>query len=184
MAAPPTLETARLILRPVGMADAPAVQRLFPQWDVVRYLDAGVPWPYPDNGAERHLRDLVLPRTERGEGWCWAIRPKSAPQPLIGLVDLRLGEDDNRGFWLDPAWRRRGLMREAADAVTDYWFDVLRQPVLRVPKATENEASRRISARQGMRVIETGERDYVGGRLPYELWEITAREWRARRTGA
>jgi [ribosomal protein S5]-alanine N-acetyltransferase len=35
-------------------------------------------------------------------------------------------------------------MSEAAEVVTDYWFDVLKFPVLRVPKATENIASRRI----------------------------------------
>jgi ribosomal-protein-alanine N-acetyltransferase len=29
-----------------------------------------------------------------------------------------------------------------------------------------------------MRVIATLERDYVCGRLPAELWEITAEEWR------
>gem|GEM_PF-4771929 len=48
----PTLETARLALRPVEMADAPAIQRLFPQWEIVRHLNAGVPWPYPEDGAE------------------------------------------------------------------------------------------------------------------------------------
>lgn len=31
-----------------------------------------------------------------------------------------------------------------------------------------------------MRVVAVGERDYVGGRLPTEVWEITAEEWRAR----
>ena len=72
-------------------------------------------------------------------------------------------------------------MSEACDAVTDFWFDVLRFPRLRVPKAIANEASRRISQKQGMRVVETGERDYVCGRLPSEVWEITAEEWRARR---
>jgi hypothetical protein len=34
-----------------------------------------------------------------------------------------------------------------------------------------------------MRVIATVERDYVCGRLPAEIWEITAEEWRARRSG-
>jgi ribosomal-protein-alanine N-acetyltransferase len=33
-----------------------------------------------------------------------------------------------------------------------------------------------------MRVIAAGERDYVSGRLPSETWEITAREWRARKS--
>jgi [ribosomal protein S5]-alanine N-acetyltransferase len=75
-------------------------------------------------------------------------------------------------------------MTEACEAVTDYWFDVLRFPVLRAPKAIANEASRRISAKQGMRVISTEDRDYVSGRLPSEIWEITAEEWRARRSRA
>jgi RimJ/RimL family protein N-acetyltransferase len=58
--------------------------------------------------------------------------------------------------------------------------------VLRVPKAIANTASRRISEKQGMRVIEIVERDYVCGRLPAETGEITAEEWRRRteRTGS
>ena len=72
-------------------------------------------------------------------------------------------------------------MSEACEVVTDYWFNVLKFPVLRAPKAIANTASRRISEKQGMRVIATLERDYVSGRLPAEIWEITADEWRARR---
>ena len=44
-------------------------------------------------------------------------------------------------------------MTEASDAVTDFWFNTLKFPVLRVPKAIANTASRRISEKQGMRVI-------------------------------
>jgi hypothetical protein len=33
-----------------------------------------------------------------------------------------------------------------------------------------------------MRVIATEERDYVSGRLLTEIWEITADEWREKRT--
>ena len=72
-------------------------------------------------------------------------------------------------------------MTEACDVVTDYWFNVLKFPRLRVTKAIVNEASRRISARQGMRVIATEERGYVSGRLMTEIWEITAEEWNARK---
>jgi len=64
--------------------------------------------------------------------------------------------------------------------VTGYWFDVLGFPVLRVPKAVANTASRRISEKTGMRVIATDFQDYVSGRWPTELWEITAEEWRQR----
>jgi RimJ/RimL family protein N-acetyltransferase len=72
-------------------------------------------------------------------------------------------------------------MTEAAEDTTDYWFGTLGQPVLRIFKAVENEASRRISLTQGMRCVATAEKDYVCGRLLSEVWEITAEEWRVRR---
>jgi ribosomal-protein-alanine N-acetyltransferase len=53
---------------------------------------------------------------------------------------------------------------------------------LRAPKAIANEGSRRISEKQGMRIVSTGESDYVCGRLPSEIWGITAEEWRARKS--
>jgi RimJ/RimL family protein N-acetyltransferase len=117
---------------------------------------------------------------ERGEAWHWTLRLRNHPEQIIGAISLIKGESDNRGFWLDPRYQRQGLMTEAADAVTDFWFDQLGFEVLRVPKATANIASRRISVKQGMRLVGTGERDYVSGRLPAEIWEITAEEWRAR----
>jgi RimJ/RimL family protein N-acetyltransferase len=101
----PILETDRLVLRPLELADAEQVQTLFPCWEVVQFLT------------------------------------------------------------------------EACDAVTDFWFGTLGFPVLRVSKAIANTASRRISLKQGMRVVEIVERDYVCGRLPAEVWELPANEW-------
>jgi [ribosomal protein S5]-alanine N-acetyltransferase len=179
MADYPPLETERLILLPLSMDDEPAIQRVFPQWEIVRHLNARVPWPYPDDGAEIFLRDL-MPQIEAGTHWCWTIRPKAEPDQLIGLIELRDEERENRGFWLDPAFHGQGLMSEASAAVTDYWFDVLGRPVLAMSKAAENGASRAISVRQGMRMVGTFEKDYVSGRFLSEIWEITAEEWRAR----
>jgi ribosomal-protein-alanine N-acetyltransferase len=48
----PTLETRRLILRPLEIADADEVQILFPHWEIVRYLNNRVPWPYPPDGVD------------------------------------------------------------------------------------------------------------------------------------
>ena len=89
------------------------------------------------------------------------------------------GEEDNRGFWLGVPWQGQGLMSEACIWVNDFWFETLGFPVLRVPKAAANLASSRISQKQGMRLVGVNEKDYVCGRLPSELWEITAEEWRA-----
>jgi RimJ/RimL family protein N-acetyltransferase len=89
--------------------------------------------------------------------------------------------NDNRGFWLGLPWQGQGLMTEATTAVTDFWFNTLGLPEMRVAKAAANTASRRISQKNGMRMIATEERDYVSGRLPTEIWSITAEEWRRHR---
>ena len=176
----PTLQTPRLTLRRLELADAEQVQTLFPKWEIVRYLTAQVPWPYPKDGAFQFYRDIALPAMERGDAWHWMLTFKNAPGQVIGSIGLMKNQDANRGFWLGLPWQRRGLMTEACKAVTDYWFNTLKFPVLRVPKAIANTASRRISEREGMRVVAVEERNYVCGRLPTEIWEITAEEWRAR----
>ncbi len=176
----PPLGTPRLLLRPLGLSDAGQIQIVFPQWEIVRHLAARVPWPYPSDGALTFVRDASLPAIARGEAWKWTLRLKSDPVRIIGGIDLQKSEDDNRGFWLDPAFHRQGLMTEAANAATAFWFDVLQFPILRTSKAAANIASRRISEKQGMRVVGVTERDYVSGRLPAEVWEITAEEWRKR----
>jgi ribosomal-protein-alanine N-acetyltransferase len=181
MPATPSLETARLVLRPIELADAEQLQRAFPQWEIVRHLAARVPWPYPPDGAIAFVRDVALPSVARGDTWSWTLRLKSDPARIVGGIDLHTNENDNRGFWLVPELHGRGLMTEAADAATDFWFEALQFPALRTSKAASNIASRRISEKQGMRLVATAERDYVSGRMPSEIWEITAVEWRTQK---
>jgi RimJ/RimL family protein N-acetyltransferase len=173
------LETARLLLRPLELADAEQVQPLFAQWEIVRFLNRRFPWPYPPDGALTYCRDVAIPAMERGEQWHWSLRLKSNPGQLIGSIALMQG-DNNRGFWLGIPWQGQGLMSEAVYVVTDYWFNVLKFPTLRVPKAALNLASRRISEKQGMRLVALEDREYTCGLLRTEIWEITAEEWNAR----
>jgi ribosomal-protein-alanine N-acetyltransferase len=176
-----SLETSRLLLRPWELADAEQAQVLFPQWEIVRYLNKVVPWPYPPDGARAWFLNVALPAMERGEEWHWTLRLKGSPANMIGSIDLRRKENQNRAFWLGLPWQGHGFMTEACEAVTDYWFDVLKFPVLRAPKAAVNTASRRISEKCGMRVVATQEHEYVSGHFLEEIWEITAEQWHARR---
>jgi [ribosomal protein S5]-alanine N-acetyltransferase len=75
----PSLETARLFLRPLELADAEQTQQLFPQWEIVRYLARTVPWPYPPDGAYTYYRDKALPAMDRRDAWHWTQRLKSDP---------------------------------------------------------------------------------------------------------
>ena len=171
--------TTRLLLHPLELADAEQVQVLFPHWEIVRYLLNSVPWPYPADGAFRYFRDVALPSNRRGDSWDWTIRLRRDPEQIIGAIGLVKGEQDNRGFWMGLPWQGQGLMREACAWANEYWFETLGFPTLRVAKATANSASRRISVDEGMRLVYRTERDFVGGRLPAEVWEIGAEEWRA-----
>jgi RimJ/RimL family protein N-acetyltransferase len=177
------LQTDRLILRPLQLSDAEQAQVLFPQWEIVRFLNAKIPWPFPEDGVLAYYRDVALPAMEREEEWHWTLRLKQAPERLIGAIGLVRGDSLNRGFWLGLPWHGLGLMTEAVAAANDYWFDVLGFRVLRAPKAIANTASRRISEKTGMRTIRTEEQDYVGGRMLSEVWEITAEEWHEKRKG-
>jgi RimJ/RimL family protein N-acetyltransferase len=173
----PTLHTERLVLTPLQLDDAVQIQELFPQWEVVRYLDSRVPWPYPDDGALAYVRDVVLPAMAAGTEWHWMIRTVDEPERCIGSISLYDHPGNNRGFWLAPQWWGKGYIREACKVINAYWFQTLSRPVMQVPKAIANHASRKVSEREGMRKV--GERDghFVCGPMQVETWEMTRDEW-------
>lgn len=189
MAPYPSLHTPRLTLKPLQSDDADAIQHLFPRWEVVRYLSNKVPWPYPEDGARDFVDNIALPSVAAGKLLIWSLRLTSAPETLMGVINLRLPDTDsagewlevqeNRGFWLAPEHQGNGYMTEAAEAVTDYWFNVLEQPLLRTTKVADNTGSRGVSKRTGMRLAGHTLSDFVGGnQCPTDIWEITRAQWR------
>jgi ribosomal-protein-alanine N-acetyltransferase len=180
----PTLETPRLILRPLALEDAPTVQRRFPQWEVVRWLNARIPWPYPADAGLTNTRQSVA-EAKRGEKLLWAITLRSDPAELIGRIDLwrNDGERDNRGFWLDPEFWGLGLMTEAAERVTEFAFVELGWPRLWLTNAEANIGSHRIKEKQGAELIERTPNAYVSGPGVREVWLLTREAWLARRGG-
>jgi hypothetical protein len=61
-------------------------------------------------------------------------------------------------------------MTEACAAVTDFWFETLGFPVLRVTKAVANAASRRISEKQKMRLGAISGSDYSNPNSHVQIW--------------
>jgi [ribosomal protein S5]-alanine N-acetyltransferase len=98
----PVIETRRLVLPPLSLDDATQIQKVFPDWRVVEFLGPGVPWPYPDDGAESFIRNVVLPGRQNSTAWHWSMRLNNTPDELIGVINLNEKEDMNRGFWLRP----------------------------------------------------------------------------------
>ncbi len=180
----PVLETARLILRPLEERDIPAIQRIFPQWEVVRYLNAEVPWPYPDDGAATNMA-MCLGKRARNEQFYWSITLKGGDDELRGRIDMWPDDGkrhDMRGFWLDPLLHGQGLMTEAADAVTAYAFERLGWPFLYLTNAVGNVASRRVKEKQGAELLRQEPWAYVAdaqGRR--DVWKLTREAWFARK---
>jgi RimJ/RimL family protein N-acetyltransferase len=178
----PTLETDRLVLRPLRMEDAPVIQRLFPQWEIVRHLTARVPWPYPPDDAAKHLAEC-LDEMARRERFYWAITLKGSDE-LIGRIDLWPDDGvsrDQRGFWLAPAFQGQGLMTEAAERVTAFTFLDLGWPHLWLSNAEANTASRRIKEKQGAHLIDREPGRYVGGEGVRMVWRLDREDWLKRK---
>src|SRR5215475_272650 len=82
----PVLETRRLILRPLALADAPAIQRHFNNWNIIRHLAAIVPWPYPDDGAETFVRQQLEKIAAGEEIHQWVLVLRSGNDEAIGSI--------------------------------------------------------------------------------------------------
>jgi RimJ/RimL family protein N-acetyltransferase len=178
----PVLHTPRLVLRPLRAKDAPVIQKRFANWEVVRWLDAKVPWPYPADGAATFVA-ATLEEMARGEKSHWAIVPKKGTADLIGVISLWPDDGtthDQRGFWLDPTFHGQGLMTEAADRVTDYAFGKLGWPRLWLSNAQDNQASRRIKEKQGARLVEMMIGRFVSGEATRMVWLLEREDWLAR----
>ncbi len=175
------LETERLIMRPVAIADAPAIQKYFNNWNIIQYLSRAVPWPYPDNGAETFLKDMLLPAMAAGDAHGWVITAKENGDEAIGLVEYRLKEKmdhgGNRGFWLaEPFWGR-GYMTEAVTAINDWLFFELGIESMRVANVATNAGSRRVKEKTGATFIGYASLEHHSGGDKSELWEITRTQW-------
>jgi [ribosomal protein S5]-alanine N-acetyltransferase len=176
---PPVLATERLILRPMRPADAPALQRLFNDWEVVKHLNAHVPWPYPDDGAETHIRTSL----EKRDRYYWTLTFRGAEDEPLGLISIhpdKGDEGEQRGFWLGRPYWGRGLMTEAAERVTQHAFVDLGWPHLWLGNAEANTASHRVKEKQGARIITRVPIRTVSGDATKVVWLLTRSDWLAR----
>ena len=182
----PVLETPRLILRPFRESDITATQRRFPHWEVVRYLHAEVPWPYPPDGAAQHWAKMSAEIAGREKSH-WAITLKGGDDELIGLIVLWADDGktrDQRGFWLAREHWGRGLMTEAADRVTDYALVELGWPHLWLSNAEVNTASHRVKEKQGATIVDRTPRKYVYGDGVKVNWLLTREAWLAHKSAS
>jgi len=132
------------------LADAPRVQHLAGERAVAQFT-LNIPHPYPDGVAEKWIASHQ-PKYEKGELVNFAItrRPDGL---LIGAVGLALNPAHARaeiGYWIGTPYWGQGYCTEAARAVVDYGFDVLRVNRIQSRHFAANPASGRVMQKLGM----------------------------------
>ena len=179
----PGLETQRLILRPMALSDAPAIQRHFNNWNVIRTLATVVPWPYPDDGAETFIKRELAKIAAGEESYQWVLVLRSGDSEAIGNINFRPraeGRKGNRGFWLAEPYWNRGLMTEAIAAVNDFVFLTLSLESFIVCNAVANVASRRVKQKTGAEFMGFVEIPHHNGEARSEKWKVTCEGWLGR----
>jgi len=167
-----------MILRELVEADAPAYEKYFVDYNVIRTLTALVPWPYPKGGVLEYLKTQVISK-QGNDKWVWAITLKDNPEELIGVVDLwRAGKPENRGFWLGHKFWGKGYMTEAVEPVMDYAFGKLGFEKLVFTNAVGNTRSGRVKEKTGARLVGKAPAQFVDPALTeHEIYELSKVEW-------
>lgn len=123
----PELTTERLLLRRLTLADAPAVQHLRSNEDVMQYINRPLTKTIED--AEKWI-SVILEALEKNEGITWCICLREAPLEGVGSIGLwRIEKENYRaeiGYMLQPRLHGKGLISEAIQAVLDYGFRVMK----------------------------------------------------------
>jgi [ribosomal protein S5]-alanine N-acetyltransferase len=147
----PELRTDRLLLRPFGVGDAPAVRALAVDPDVAAHtLD--LPHPY----RLQHARDWIAShrgQLERGAAATCAIT-RLRDSLLIGaalLVVDRPRDAAEIGFWIGKPFRGTGYATEAVGALVHWGFEEAGLRRIHGAHAVRNPASGAVLRNVGMR---------------------------------
>jgi ribosomal-protein-alanine N-acetyltransferase len=176
----PTIQTRRLILRPLALSDAPAIQRYFNNWNIIGNLASVVPWPYPDDGAESFIKQQLEQIAAGEELYQWVLVLQSGDGEAIGNIRFRRKAEDpkgNRGFWLAEPYWNRGLMTEAIESVNDFVFRTLGVESFHACNVASNAASRRVKQKTGAEFVGYIELLHHNGQSRSEKWRVTRERW-------
>jgi [ribosomal protein S5]-alanine N-acetyltransferase len=145
-----TIYTDRLVLRPFTLTDAPQVKTLAGDREIYE-TTLFVPYPYEDGMAESWISTHQAGFYE-GRGVVFAICLASGA--LIGAISLNkagLFNAAELGYWIGVAHWNRGYCTEAAKAVVEYGFNILRYHKISARHFVDNPSSGRVMEKVGMK---------------------------------
>lgn len=146
------LETERLVLRPMLESDFDALLRIFTDVKVMAAFDHD---PFTHEQMSRWLQRNLDHQTQYGYGLFSVILKETGE--LIGDCGLEQMEDQGAaelGYDFRSDFWNQGFATEAAMAVRDYAFHVLKLPHLISLIRVGNLSSRRVAEKAGMTLVE------------------------------
>ena len=146
----PTLQSTRLLLRPLELRDASIVQTLAGD-AAVADTTLRIPHPYPDGAAEAWIATL-RPEWESGAGATFAITERDVGR-LVGVVGLTISEQRTSaelGYWIGHPYWNRGYATEAAQALLEWGPVALHLDSIMARHFIRNPASGRVLQKIGM----------------------------------
>ncbi|MFZ5817962.1 MAG: GNAT family N-acetyltransferase [Bacillota bacterium] len=176
------LQTDRLILRPLELADAEEVRRLAGAPEVAS-TTLSIPHPYPEGAAEQFIAGT---REEMEAGRSYALAMvRREDGALLGVISLTGIHPVHRraelGYWIGVPYWGQGYTTEAARAMIDFAFGELGLNSVFARHLTRNPASGRVMAKVGMR-CEGRLRQHVCKNGQFEdlaVYSILRTEWEA-----
>lgn len=175
-----TLETERLILRKLMLADAPNIQEQANNPLLAQNM-ISIPYPYPDGAAEQFLREVALPDWEAGKEYIFAMI-RRADDTFMGVIGIELQGNDRAevGYWVGEVFWGNGYATEALKRVIQFGFEEMHLHRIQAMYFSFNPASRRVMDKAGM-TFEGVLRDYLckGDKyISVGVCSILRREWR------
>lgn len=147
-------QTERLWLRAPNSADLPAILTLWQDPQVTRHIGGPREPHVVADHFERYAADPLRRATQERDGW-WSLIERGTNR-FVGLGSLSEKDVDGQvdielGYFLLPAFWRKGYAGEAARRVSQFGFCQLGQPSLIAMIDPHNEASLAVAGRLGMR---------------------------------
>jgi 8-oxo-dGTP diphosphatase len=151
------IETKRLRLRPLALADAPAIERLAGDWEVARFTGS-IPHPYPAGGASLWVEETRLDAAT-GRKLTAGIERRE-DRAFLGCIELDLTHGLGLGilgFWIGRPYWGEGIAGEAARALIDHGFSRLGLGRIEAAALPANRRSIRVQEKLGFIFIGEGE---------------------------
>jgi len=150
----PTLETGRLILKPLTLEDEEAIEDLLKDPRIAR-MTTSISFPNPKGETLAFLKRVIDPENL---DITWSIRMN---ERVLGVITLR--GSGEMGYWLGPEHWGAGIMTEAGEAVITHAIE-RGDTRVHAQHFFDNPASGRVMEKLGMTRIGEGTRMFSKAR--------------------